>query len=284
MSMWISAGKRPGRHHRQNGIPCQDAFAVHSDPERGRAAAAVGDGLGSKPLSHFGSQAACDAAVASLQAEAAWDRDALVRAFQAAHDAVAAAAAQRGLEPHELATTLQVALLDGSHALAGMVGDGAVVAAGPDVGPDAGVVRVAATDGTLANAAGGASAATTTAAAASNPTLLVAPATSGYANEVAPLTSSTWQESLQVAERDGVDSVLLFTDGLTRLLLGRSKAGWAPFAPFFDAFLPRLGGSTADPNLAERFLAGDDVDRSWDDDKCLVVLHGAKAQTRGLPP
>jgi hypothetical protein len=74
-----------------------------------------------------------------------------------------------------------------------------------------------------------------------------------------------------VAAADGVRSALLFTDGFTRLLLSRSRDGWSPFAPFFDSFLPRLAG--ADPARAVESLVGsDEVDRAWDDDKCMVVM------------
>jgi hypothetical protein len=268
----VSAARRSGRGHVRLGAPCQDAFAVHENPQAGRVAAAVADGLGSKPLSHLGSQAACDAAVASLAAEPAspaWGRDALLRALAAGRSAVAARAAAEGLAPGDLATTLQLAVLQDGRALAAMVGDGAVVGAAGD-------------------GAGG-------------PQVLLAPALGGYANEVVPLTAEGWQEHVRFAEADGMDAVLLFTDGLTRLLLARARGdpepaessaavsggeraaapspapAWAPFAPFFDAFLPRVRGAAFDPRLAERFLQDPAVDRSWDDDKCLVVIaHGPR--------
>ncbi|MEK6975819.1 MAG: PP2C family serine/threonine-protein phosphatase [Candidatus Thermoplasmatota archaeon] len=232
----VLAGKRAGRSHRQRGDPCQDSFAVDVDPAGGRAVAAVADGLGSRPLSHLGSQAACDAAVASLRAEPAWDRAAMLRAFEAAAIAVRDAAARHGLGADDLATTLQVAAVSGGRVLAAMVGDGAIVGGDP--------VAVA-----------------------------VAPPQSGYANEVFPLTQPGWREHLQVAEQEFAGPVLLFTDGLTRLLLARSRAGWTPFAPFFASFLPRLprGGD----GFVQAFLDGDQVDQSWDDDKCLVVIHRA---------
>jgi hypothetical protein len=236
--MRVSAGTRAGRSHRVRDGPCQDSFAAWESPDGARAAAAVADGLGSRPLSHFGSQAACDAAVASLAAEPAWDEAALGRAFAAAHAAVQAAAAERGLAVEELATTLQVATLGGERALAGMVGDGAVVA-----GLASGEARV-----------------------------LLAPAEGGYANEVFPLTSPGWQDQLRTAVLFEARSVLLFTDGLTRLLLAKSRQGWQPFSPFFEAFLPRLAEPAFDDRLVATFLGGDAVDRSWDDDKGLVVL------------
>lgn len=249
--MRISAGTRAGRSHRALDGPCQDSFAVWESPDGRRAAAAVADGLGSKPQSHHGSRAACDAAVASLAAEPAWDEAALVRAFEAARAAVQAAAAERGLAAEELATTLEVAAFDGAtgQVHAGMVGDGALVAQDA-----AGEARV-----------------------------LLAPADGGYANEVVPLTAPDWQDHLRTAAFPEARAVLLFTDGLTRLLLARSRTGWQPFSPFFQAFLPRLSRPTFDAALVADFLAGDAVDRSWDDDKGLVVLAHEPAPQAGAP-
>jgi hypothetical protein len=209
---------------------------LREQPDRGRVVAAVADGLGSRPLSHLGSQAACDAAVATLAGEDLWDEPALRRAFVAAREAVAAAAGAEGLEASDLATTLQVAGWSGGRLVAAMVGDGAVVAVGP-----------------------------------AGPTVLLEPAASEYANLVVPVTADGWQESFRWAEADA-DEALLLTDGLTRLLLTRSRQGWSPFTPFFDSFLPHLRAGRMDPGLAERFLASDAVDRAWDDDKCLVVI------------
>lgn len=244
----VDAARHPGRSHRRLGTPCQDAHAQWVDPVGQRAVAAVADGLGSCPLSQVGSQAAADAAVAALAAEPAWDEAALVRAFAAARAAVEAEAERAGAPVHDLATTLQVACRDGGVVLAGMVGDGAVVC---------------------------------------GRTVLLAPAPGGYANEVVPITAGAWQDHLQVARHENPgagararaegagagapDPVLLFSDGLIRLLLARDGATWTPFAPFFDRFLPALA---ADPDgtLVERFVHGDDVDRAWDDDKCLAVI------------
>ena len=237
----VAAARRVGRGHAARGEPCQDAFAIHEDAA-GRVAVAVADGLGSRPLSHLGSQAACDAAVAFLAAEAGpWDEAALRRAFEAARMAVATAAqdAGAGVAMADLATTLQVAVLhaDG-RAWGAMVGDGALVA----------VVDGAAL-------------------------ILLEPAESEYANVVVPLSADDWADSFRTAEVGGASTVLAFTDGLTRLLLQRAGKQWAPFSPFFDSFLPTLGRDVG--GAVARLLASDDVDRAWDDDKALVVVHRA---------
>jgi len=223
-----------GRWHRHALLPCQDSFAVWQDPAGGRVAAALADGLGSCPRSDAGSRAAADAAVAALAAEPAWDESVLRSAFAAARAAVQAEADRLGAPLHDLATTLQVAALDGARLLSGMVGDGAIVAA----------------------ASGGAAVA-------------LAPAESRYANEVVPVTADGWLEALRLDVRPA-DAAILFSDGLTRLLLSRSRDGWAPYAPFFDAFLPRWAGGDVDS--VARFVASPEVDAAWDDDKCLVVV------------
>ncbi len=213
------------------------------DPAGNRAVAAVADGLGSKPLSHFGSAAACDAAVASLAGQAEWTQDALLRAFEAAHAAIQAAATERNLAASELATTLQIATLADGRVLAAMLGDGAVVAGG------------------LSAAAPGA-----------GPQVVLAPAEAEYSNEVVPLTYSGWKAHVRYAEQDGAQWLMVFTDGLTRLLLSKSRLGWQPFQPFFDAFVPKLHTSAFDADIVVKFLASKNVDSSWDDDKCLVVM------------
>ena len=228
----VHAARREGRGHRRRGEPCQDAHATWTDGVR--AVAAVADGLGSQPLSRHGSQAAADAAVASLAGEPTWDEDALRRSFVAARAAIQVEAERLGVPLAALATTLQVAVRDGPAVLAGMVGDGAVVAG-------------------------------------AEPVALLAPAMGGYANEVVPLTADDWEPHLRVARLEAAGPVLVFTDGLTRLLLARDGDAWTPFAPFFSRFLPALAADI-DGALVRRFVAGDDVDRSWDDDKCLAVI------------
>jgi hypothetical protein len=271
----VSGGTRAGRSHRRRDVPCQDAFALWRQPDGARAAAAVADGLGSRPLSHFGSQAATRAAVDHLAQEPTWDEAALLRAFAAARAAVQAAADERGVPIVDLATTLQVATLDGGRVQAGMVGDGAIVCAGR-------ANRHAASTAEMSPGDDGHAAPEP--ATGHDATVLLAPAEGGYANEVFPLTDPDWQAHLRLAQGDAW-AVLLFTDGLTRLLLAKSRQGWQPFSPFFQAFLPRLAGPTFDDGLVAGFLEGESVDSSWDDDKGLVVLaHPGPLAPRPNPP
>lgn len=234
--MRVAAATRPGRSHRRGDGVCQDAQASWTDPQQDRACVAVADGLGSKRLSHFGSQAACTAAVARLAQAPVWDEASLVAAVEAAIAAVADEAHRQAVPPDELATTLQILVVEGSKVQAAMVGDGAVVA-----------MR----DG--------------------QPHVLVAPRPTRYANEVVPITAPTWRDALQIAHADAEGPAFVFTDGLVRLLLAKTRAGWGAYEPFFAAFVPRIG----DPDVVRDFVHSDAVDASWDDDKCLaVVWHG----------
>ena len=234
--MRVSSGRRAGRTHRQRDVPCQDASAVLRLPEPDSVVVAVADGLGTRPQSHIGSQAACDAAVQHLATEASWDEPAVRRSFRAAHESLAAKAAELGIAPGDLASTLQLAGVTRERVVAAIVGDGAVVAC-----PD-------------------------------EPRILLAPEPSEYANEVVPLTEPAWTDHFRYTELDAPRSVFVFTDGLTRLILERTKANWQPFRPFFDAFLPTLRGTPFDEDIVPRFLDGERIDASWDDDKCLVVV------------
>lgn len=228
-------GRRSGPSHRKGQVPCQDAFAWWLDPERPRGAAAVADGLGSRPLSHLGSQAACAAALAALKDEPVWDAAALVRALAQARQAVEAAATAEGLQIDDLATTLQLAAVEDGRVVAAMVGDGAVLAGDPAE-------------------------------------LLLAPVKGGYANEVVPLTAPWWRDHVQAAETRTTGPVVIVSDGLLRLILRKDKASWQPYGPFFAGFLPAVQAPAADPGLVQRFLDDDAVDKGWDDDKCLVVI------------
>lgn len=233
--MNVSLGRRAGRSHRERHVACQDAYAVVALPD-GRLVAAVGDGLGSCPLSEHGSQAAVDAATASLAATRRWGPRALHRAFQSARAALERRAEELGAPAADLSTTLHVAAVSQDRVYAASVGDGAIVAA------------------------------------EEQPRLLLAPEESEYANLVTPITAPDWQDHLRTATAPRPQAILLFTDGLTRLLLQRRQGAWSPYGPFFQAFLPQLRASPWPTHIAARLLDQPETDAAWDDDKCLVVI------------
>lgn len=234
--MLVSTGRRAGRSHRDRQIPCQDAYAVHQAMDGSQVASAVADGLGSRPLSHEGSEAAAKAAAASLGASRRWGPAAVHRAFRAARTAIERRARELGASPHDLATTLQVVGLSSTNVIAGIVGDGAVLCGGTE------------------------------------PRILLGPEDSEYANQVVPITDPNWRDHLRIATTTDASQVYLFTDGLTRLLLARQARTWTPYEPFFQAFQPKLKPKTFTEELVPRFLDTDAVDAAWDDDKCLVVM------------
>lgn len=234
--MLVSTGRRAGRSHRDRQIPCQDAFAVHHAGDESQIAAAVADGLGSRPLSHEGSAVASKAAAESLGASKRWGPAAVHRAFRAARHAIERRARELDVNPHDLATTLQVVGLSPTKIIAGSVGDGAILCVGE------------------------------------TPRLLLGPEDSEYANLVVPITDPNWRDHLRIATTTDATKVFLFTDGLTRLLLRRQARTWMPYEPFFDAFQPKLRPDAFHTQLVPRFLDTDAVDAAWDDDKCLVVI------------
>ncbi|MBI2077732.1 MAG: protein phosphatase 2C domain-containing protein [Euryarchaeota archaeon] len=235
--MLVAAASRAGPSHRARSLPCQDAYSVEEAVGRDRTVAAVGDGLGSRRLSHEGSQAATKAAVTSLLAARRLGPKALHRAFVAARTAVRRRAKELGAPVSDLATTLHVAVATAGRVYAASVGDGAVVASRD------GQARI-----------------------------VLGPGDGEYANEVVPLTASEWKDHFRVGVESAATNVFVFTDGLTRLLLTRGRGSWQPFAPFFESFLPRVDPRRFDPFVVQRFLDTDSVDRAWDDDKCLVVI------------
>ena len=131
------AASAQGRSHKRSGIPCQDANAMRILPE-GIVLAAIADGVSTCPLSHFGAGAAAldalEAALAELPDKESALRDAallqelLRSSMLAAKAAVSALAKEKAAPELDLASTLTVAVFDGSHLHCGHIGDdGAVV-------------------------------------------------------------------------------------------------------------------------------------------------------------
>ncbi len=134
------AASAQGRSHKRSGIPCQDANAMRILPE-GIVLAAIADGVSTCPLSHFGAQCAVAAALDALEAALAElpDKEAALRdaallqellrsSMLAAKAAVSALAKEKAAPELDLASTLTVAVFDGSHLHCGHIGDdGAVV-------------------------------------------------------------------------------------------------------------------------------------------------------------
>jgi hypothetical protein len=105
--------------------------------------------------------------------------------------------------------------------------------------------------------------------------LLSSPGESEYTNEVVPLTSSEWMESLRVLPTvPGIKCVAAFTDGCQRAALRRSNDKLEPFEGFFAPIfsyareLPVYGEAEGE---IKALLSSKKICDNSEDDKTLVV-------------
>jgi hypothetical protein len=231
-----------GTSHARGELPCQDAHAVRRLPG-GALAIAVADGAGSVAYAEVGARAAARAAVDALAASAATVADGgwtalLDAALAAALNAVEAAAAARGVETRELATTLIACVVTGDGVTVAQVGDGAVIAAEAD--------------GLRA---------------------LTAPTSGEFANETVFLTSPGAVAAAQrAAWRGQARHLAVFSDGLQALAL--KLPARTPHEPFFAplfAFAAEAGDAGDAEAQLRAFLSGPRVTARSDDDITLVL-------------
>lgn len=122
-----------GPYHIENGLPCQDAYAVREGAD-GMAIAGCADGLGSELYSDAGSEIAVKNAVEYCaervrpSMEFAQVKAIMNNAFVHAYKAVLNEAAEAGNSEDEYDTTLCLAIYDGRHLYFGQSGDSGIVA------------------------------------------------------------------------------------------------------------------------------------------------------------
>lgn len=197
-----------GSLHVQLAMPCQDSFAFKTI-DKDFAVAAIADGLGSALKADIGAKVAVKSAVESVE-------KAITATAIATHKNVditilakdAVTAARGALEKRaktekcslrDLACTLLVAITLKDAVAAVHIGDGALV-----IDTDNGLH------------------------------LITGPGESEYTNEVTPLTSQDWEESLKsTATVSGVNGIALFTDGCQRAGLKKADNSYTPFEGFF---------------------------------------------------
>ncbi|MEU8983764.1 PP2C family serine/threonine-protein phosphatase [Streptomyces sp. NPDC048309] len=207
-----------GYRHRRQGLPCQDACAYTASASV--AVLAVADGAGSRPRSEEGSRLAVELAVEQFarRGAAAADRgpgaavhELLEDAF---HDVSKRFLDATGADAADFATTLTVVVLAPGWLGHLTVGDGFVV------------LRAGTEDGER-----------------QFHLLPQAKAASEYSNETVFLTSpdaARWVHTDCVVD-DGIDGVLLSTDGLVQAALNRSGGGaLSPNTSFADAVFRSL--------------------------------------------
>jgi hypothetical protein len=194
---------------------------------------AVADGLGSAAHSELGAVAATEAAVHGAAGHAEYEpARAALEGVVAAREALEKVARAHDYELRDLACTLIVAVYAQRVGLA-HVGDGAVVGAcGDDV------------------------------------FMLSPPDKAEYINEVVPITSDGWIDSVQtVVCSDAVDAIGLFTDGCQHAAIRRGRAHPGFLGPLFAYARSEAPGDEALADL----LNGAKMAEHSDDDKTLVL-------------
>jgi hypothetical protein len=227
------------------GVPCQDAFAFQSLP-LGVSFIAVADGLGSATRSDIGARLAVNIAVetalASLQNDNAKSplTDIVKVAAGEARNGLASRASADGCLVRDLACTMIAVVLKPDEIAVAHVGDGGVVAQ---------------TERGLQ--------------------LVSGPGSSEYANEVVPLTSDGWEQSLEVVHFvSSIGAVAVFTDGCQRAVFRKSREGSVPFEgflnPIFD-YISQLPDCPEAEQEISALLRSRKLCANSEDDKTLVV-------------
>ncbi len=249
MTKWSwAAASRCGTSHERCGEQRQDAFRIVAPVGDADFLTIVAcDGAGS--ASHGGAGAAIAAWTLSSCARTWLSATACLPGAEAvtcwmllARERIAHAAAKRGLDPRDFATTAVVAISDGASTVTAHVGDGAVVA------------RFAPSGDWIA---------------------LSWPEQGEYASMTRFLTEEA-SLSLRIARHDGlIDRLAVMTDGLERLALD-FRAG-VPHAAFLEPMAAPLaargiGGHDHDLSRAlHAYLGSERVNERTDDDKTLVL-------------
>ena len=235
-----------GPLHIERGIPCQDACMYEILPLN-CGVIAVADGLGSASKSDTGAQIAVEAALDAGKATISKKKIAETNLSDVAKEAVAfarkeleAKATKEQCSLHDLACTIIVAIFYEDSVSVAHIGDGAVVAK---------------TEEGLR--------------------LISAPGDSEYVNEVIPLTTKDWEQSLRITPKiSGVECVAVFTDGCQRAALLRSQNGLQPYDRFFEplfSYAQELEVLEEGEQDIRDFLASQKMSEHSEDDKTLVI-------------
>ena len=239
-----------GTSHAKTGQPCQDSSSVGAGAPDGVLVAAVADGAGSAELSAEGSRIAACAATRSairllrLHVSPVYEgvlEEILQESVRSGRNALEAEARRQKKSLRDFATTLIVAICAPEITGAAQIGDGAMVMADSE---------------------------------SSDYTLFSAPQRGEYANTTNFITSSGWQDSLDVrTRRGGISRLAMFTDGIQSIALN-AASGNAPHAPFFDplfGWADKQEDTDAAGNGLAVFLSSPRVTARADDDLTLLL-------------
>ena len=245
-----------GTSHSRTGQHCQDSSSVGENAPEKMLVAAIADGAGSAEHSADGSRiAACAATqravrLMRLHVQPYYEgvlEEILKESVHFARKALEAEAHRRKKSLREFATTLIVAICAPEITGAAQIGDGAMVTADkrmPQDDEDGGYV------------------------------LFSAPQRGEYANTTNFITSSGWQNSLDVrTRRGGISRLAMFTDGIQSIALNAAFHN-TPHAPFFNPLFRWAENQddeeAAGDNLAA-FLSSSRVTARADDDLTLLL-------------
>jgi hypothetical protein len=235
-----------GPLHVQKSIPCQDACAFESLPPES-AVIAVADGLGSASRSDIGATEAVRVAVQTAkemilgqQIEESKLGGVVRAAVASARKAIEDKAIEEQCSVRDLACTIIVVAIRGDSMTVAHIGDGAVVASTVDG------LRI-----------------------------ISPPGESEYANEVVPLTSKDWEESLRIVPLvTGVQCLGVFTDGCQRAALRKSADGLQPFDRFLGpifSFAQELEDLAEGEEEIRALLSSQKICDNSEDDKTLIL-------------
>jgi hypothetical protein len=246
MTVYMFGASVIGPLHIQKDIPCQDACKYAVLPSNW-GVIAVADGLGSASKSDIGADTAVEAAVDGVKAiitnkktDEIDPSDIAREALVFARRALEAKATEEQSGLRDLACTIIAVLLHEDTISVAHIGDGAVV--------------VKTVEGLK---------------------LISGPGESEYVNEVVPLTSKEWEESLRVTPKiSGVECIAVFTDGCQRAALLRTQDGLQPYDRFFGplfSYAQELGDLRQGEQDIRDLLASQKMCENSEDDKTLVI-------------
>lgn len=251
MAEWKACGASVlGSYHRSEGIPCQDAYAIRWGADEALGLV-VADGAGSARLSHIGSQLLAERIAEVLVADHGSEPlEAISGVVQGAiaglrddlaRDLPGASTLPDGSPPpglRDYAATLVACLLRPSQGgLFLQIGDGAGMALGFEH---------------------------------SDYTVLSLPENGEYANETYFFTMDSWAEHFRTTSF-GIDAgaVLLMSDGVTPLALGKDGLPFIPFVRPVHAHLLAADEEAGSSAVAST-LGSERVDKITGDDRTLV--------------
>ncbi|HMF44282.1 MAG TPA: PP2C family serine/threonine-protein phosphatase [Polyangia bacterium] len=244
----VFAASATGPSHREDGRPCQDAFAHRTDGDT--LIAVVCDGAGSCELSHVGARVVSESVVHAIAAQLGsklvqadsspeqW-RKVVETVIASARDALQAVAKAAAGDVSAYASTLVGAVAWPSRLFFFHVGDGYAVA------------RPRAADA---------------------PDIVSLPENGEYVNETYFVTGNEWQAHLRMAVHDvPIETVVLMSDGAAPFAI--AKGNKELHRPFIDPVQRYLDQATeAEGNAAlARTLEDPRTDSITTDDKTLLI-------------